>query len=435
MMVKKGKAEGTEISYATSGGYTAPVITPTRAMHYLKNVHLATQIENLQVQVFPGAPEISVEDENGEQDDALTEEIRDTACRVNLYPSMQISWYEVMGYGCSVKSPGYRRNGGKLEMTELRNLPAFRFSQYPSHGEVQNELMPGIVVNDVGETEVYQTSADGLSSVKINNFEIITDPTAPKPAGEAYVLPIYPLIAAINHANKAADQQVNRVGAPSIFAQLENASPDVATWARKFIKNWGKDTSFTIPAGVTFPDVKIRETKTAEERLKLLVTWIESYFNPTTVLQKGNSMGASDKGASQIWANYIAGTQSWIETAYEEFLKPLLTANGHENMCVKIRLKRPELDRSAEIREQIKVGVEAKALTTEEIRDNLSELKLKDTDDEVIAELKEQYAAPAIPAFGNVVPAEQLRAEEKVQKNIEKAYSNAEKKLIALLGE
>ena len=123
-MVKKGKAEGTEISYATSGGYTAPVVTPTRAMQFLKNVHLATQIENMQVQVFPGPPDISVEDENGEQDDALTEEMRETACRVCLYPSMQISWYEAMGYGCSVKSPGYRRNGGKLEMIELRNLPA-----------------------------------------------------------------------------------------------------------------------------------------------------------------------------------------------------------------------------------------------------------------------------------------------------------------------
>ena len=144
-------------------------------------------------------------------------------------------------------------------------------------------------------------------------------------------------------------------------------------------------------------------------------------------------MGASDKGASQIWANYIGGTQAWIEHAYEEFFKPLLEANGYENRFVKIRLKRPELDRSEEMREQIKVGVEAKAIDKEEIRDNLSELKLKDTTPELLTALDEQYKAPTITGFGNAVPAEQLRIEDKTQKNIEKAYSKAEKRLIKLL--
>jgi len=35
---------------------------------------------------------------------------------------------------------------------------------------------------------------------------------------------------------------------------------------------------------VAFPDVKIRENQTAADRLKLLRSWLEFYFNPTTVL-------------------------------------------------------------------------------------------------------------------------------------------------------
>jgi hypothetical protein len=435
-MVKKGKAEGDEASYNASGSYFAPAITPLKVSQYLKNVHLATQIENQQVQIFPGPPEITVVDENEEIDDPLTEWMRETGEKVSLYASMQISWFECLGYGCSVKSPGYQKKGGKLEMTEIRNLPAFRFSQYPGHGTVQNELVPGIVINDIGETEVYQASIDGAKQTRINNFALIIDPTAPKPAGEAYALPIYPLIAAINHTNKASDQQVNRIGAPIVFPQLERTTPEIVAWSKTFVQKWGKDTSFVIPDGVTFPDVKIRETRTAEDRLKLLVQWIESYFNPTTVLQKGNSMGASDKGASQVWANYIGGTQAWIEHVYERFFKPLLEANGYDNRYVKIRLKRPELDRSAEMREQIKIGIEGKAITTAEIRENLSELNLKDTDDEVLKELEEQYkSAPAPPMFGNVVPPQQQKQEETTEKRINRAHDKAEKRLLKLIGE
>lgn len=436
-MANKLKAEGDEISATASGGrYLAPAVTAENAARYLHNIHAATQIVNLQMQIFPGPPRIWVEDEKGEPDEKLTDWIKATAEKVMLYPAIQIAWYECMGFGCSVKSPGYSRAGGKYELTEIRNLPAVRFSQYPGRGDIQNELMPGIVVNGSDEVEVYQTSADGTTLNKINNFEIITDPTSPKPAGEAYLLPIYPIIAAIDHTNRASDQQVNRVGAPSVFVQLEEETPQIAEWAKKFVRRWGKDTSFVLPRGVSFPDVKIRETRTAEERLKTLVQWIESYFNPTTVLQKGNSMGASDTGAARVWANFIGGTQAWLESAFEDMFKPMLAANGYENRFVRIRFKRPELDRSAEVREQIKVGIEGKAITTEEIRDNLVELNLKDTDDEIIKKLEEQYkSAPVPPMFGNVTPPEQLKQEGTTEKRINRAHDKALKQLIALIGE
>jgi len=45
---------------------------------------------------------------------------------------------------------------------------------------------------------------------------------------------------------------------------------------------------------VAFPDVKIRENQTAADRLKLLRSWLEFYFNPTTVLRSG--AGTGDRG-------------------------------------------------------------------------------------------------------------------------------------------
>ena len=78
----------------------------------------------------------------------------------------------------------------------------------------------------------------------------------------------------------------------------------------------------------------------------------------------------------------------------------MLDANGYEGMSVKIRLKRPELDRSAEMREQIRLGYDSHAILPDEIRDNLNELKLRDTDDKLLAELKEAYKTPASSPFG-----------------------------------
>jgi len=424
------KSEGEVRLTIGDSGYTPQSVTPGNVTAFLQNIHISNQIQNLLVQVFPGPPDIWVEDVDGELDDDLTSWIKETAARVDLYASMRVSWYETIGYGCSVKSLGYTRRGGRYELTELRDLPAQTFGQYPGHGNVQNSLMPGIVI--VGdETEVWQTYDTSMKTQRIRNYQIVREPTTPQPAGRAYALPCYPVVAAINHSNKAADQQVERIGSPIILPQIEGTiTQDLKAWGDAFVKKWGRNTGFIIPPGITFPDVKIRESPAAKDRLDALISWIESYFNPTTVLKKtGDTIGGSDTQAGRIWAGFIGGTQSWIEQAYEAMLRPLLDRNGYEDRYIKIRLARPELDRSQERREQVRLGVEAKALTLEEIRDNLSELELSELSPGITAELRRQYPGPAASVFGNTVtPAEEeimQRTEEYLTK-----YNDAASKAI-----
>jgi len=104
----------------------------------------------------------------------------------------------------------------------------------------------------------------------------------------------------------------------------------------------------------------------------------------------------------RVWNNFIGGTQAWIEEQYEAFLQPLLAANGYDDLNVRIQLKRPELDRSTVIVEQLRVGIEGKALTLEDIRRNLSELDLGELTDEVRAELDTIYAAAPAALFENL---------------------------------
>jgi ribosomal protein L12E/L44/L45/RPP1/RPP2 len=112
--------------------------------------------------------------------------------------------------------------------------------------------------------------------------------------------------------------------------------------------------------------------------------------------QAGTTIGGTDSGAAEIWANFIAGTQAWLESAFEELFKPLLDANGYTDRYVRIRFKRPAAKRLEEVREQLKIGIAAGKLTTTEIRRNLTELDLDDTTPELIAELD---AVPEVPGL------------------------------------
>ena len=93
--------------------------------------------------------------------------------------------------------------------------------------------------------------------------------------------------------------------------------------------------------------------------------------------------------------------RAWIEEQYEAFLQPLLTANGYDDVFVRIQLKRPSTDRTGSMLEQLKVGIEGKALLPDDIRRNLPDLDLGEYTPELEAALKAAYAAPA-GIFGNL---------------------------------
>lgn len=436
-----GKATGEPVFVSALNEYTAPALTPELAYRYLtQNIHLGNNLVNMRAQIFPEEPVVDVVDLNENVDEAATVFIRAQWYAVQGYASMQRSWRECMGFGCSVKSPGYGVKGGRFVLIEIRDLPAITFRNPPltaaTLNGVANGLMPGISYDSAtGEIEVWQTLSDGLKKERIKNFVIIRDPATPAPAGLAYCLPCYPVISAIDNANKAADQQVMRTGAPLIFPQLTTMSGDMKTWGEQFIKRWGKNVGFVLPPGVTFANPMIHESDSANVRLDKLIKWIDGYFNPTTVLRKeGSSIGGTDMAMMAVWNNFIAGTQAWLEYAYEEMLNPVLKANGYNERYVRIRLKRPQLDRATERREQVKIGILGKALLPEEIRKNLTELDLPDLDDELRSRLDAAYAnaQPTNPfgfptnltdqPFGNVAPAKPENTE---------AYLDTEDKLVA----
>ena len=118
--------------------------------------------------------------------------------------------------------------------------------------------------------------------------------------------------------------------------------------------------------------------------------------------------------------------ETWIIKVFQAALE----WNGYNGYEVHIELKRPSIDRSAERREQVKLAIEGKAITIDEIRDNLPELELREMSDEVRAELSELYKATSpVMTFGNVTPGF-TKKEDKEIVNIEDEYLNIDTKLM-----
>ena len=426
-------------------------VTPENIPRFQSNIHYQDALCDITRQVYTAPPEIWVTDAEGEQDDALTADTIRQFEETNAWDIMQFIIPDVYGWGASIISPSVELRGGRYELTELRHLPAESFRWLPPNAGLEfivpNPLLPGIGVRPDNSVEVWQTNLRDGMQIPITNCRIIRLHGTPEPSGAAFMYPCYFLLAMIDFAMQAEVQQVNRVGAPILLPKVsEEASEEeyaaLQDWFKQFGRKWGKDTACLIPPGIEFPSLNIREGTVAQQFVNQCVDWIRAFTNPMAQMQQanGSGIGSSDSGRMEMWATYIASLQSLAEHWLEELFNHVLRANGYAEHHTHIRLKRPSVDRSALKLSYIQAGVAAKAITTEEVRDNMTDiLELKQTTPELIRELEVQYPA-VMSLFGNVsedVPnfsKAEDRIMAKTQERILEANDKANKAIGRIMG-
>lgn len=425
-------------------------VTPENIPRFQANLHYQDALSDITRQVYTAPPEVWVSDAEGEQDDALTAETIRQFEAVNAWDVMQFVISDVYGWGASIISPGIEKRGGKYELAELRHLPAESFRWMPPNAGLEfivpNPLLPGIGVRPDGTVEVWQTNLINGTQTLIENCRIIRLHGTPEPSGAAFMYPTYFLLAMIDFAMQAEVQQVNRVGAPILLPKVsEEASEEeyaaLQDWFRQFGKSWGKDTASLIPPGIEFPTLNIREGTVAQQFTAKCVDWIRAFTNPMSQMQQANGagIGSSDSGRMEMWATYIGSLQSVAERWLEELFDYIHKANGYADYHTHIRLKRPSVDRSALKLQYIQAGVSAKVLTTEEVRDNMTDvLELKETTPELIRELEVQYpmimsmfnTADIVPNFSKA----EDRIMAKTQEQIIEANEKADQAINRIMG-
>lgn len=410
------------------------------------NIHYQDALCDITRQVYQMPPEVWVTDKDGEQDDALTAEVLQQFEATNAWDVMQFIVPDVYGWGACIISPGIEKRGGKYVLTELRHLPPESFRMTPPNLTLDysapNPLLPGIGIRTDGTVEAWQTNFQTGTQTSIENYRLIRLHGTPEPSGAAFMYPVYFLIAMIDYAMQAEVQQVNRVGAPVLLPKVSDEASEeeyaaLQGWFREFGKSWGKDTASLIPPGIEFPTLNVREGTVAQQFVNQCVDWIRAFCNPMSQMQQANGagIGSSDSGRMEMWAAYIASLQSLSEHWLEELFDYVLQANGYADYHTHIRLKRPSVDRSALKLQYIQAGVAAKAITTEEVRDNMTDvLELKETTPELIRELETQY--PMVMSMFNT--AEDVpnfsRAEDRIMSKTQEQIIEANEKANRAIG-
>lgn len=382
MAKKTYKAEG-EARSLTSQRYSTPAAVKDGrdVVRMSQNIYLAQQLCNLESQLFPLEPEITVLDGDNNKVDDLTIRYKNMFLKAGLEKSVHVTFYEYMLYGCSVKTFTVFESKGVFYLDEIKDLPADTFYNSPecvTNYDTPNPLMRGLVVDEqTGALIAEQCIGNSNTRVRIENFAIMKEPSAPEPYGEAYCLPLYPIIAQIDQADRALSAQIHRVGTPLIFPKMSDESPEnvqaLNSWASKFLTKWGQNSGFLIPRGIELVSPNIYESSGAYERLESLKEAIAGFFNPTIVLRHAETgIGGSDAGAQRIYYNFIRYTQRWICKCYEQIGDNFLQANGYKGYTLHIKFPSVEPQNVEQIIAALNLLIQANAVTPEEIRRNLT---------------------------------------------------------------
>ncbi len=381
-----------------------PPFAPSEIAELARNPHLAHHINTLIPQIFPAPPQVHVVDQDGnEPNPDLSRAISDSAADTGLYASMRRAYIDCMLYGCAVRSVSVtaKEDGKYVRIAEIRDLPAASFANPPQDGMgardiVPNSLMPGLRYRD-GKPVAYQTDPYTQQNRILKNWDVICDPDKPQPFGEAYCMPIYPILDSIAIAEAALDMAVQRRGSPALTLKVKDDLPaslidkvgEITNKGAEFVRKWGMNSGGILPRGIEPAAVStaIIDGQDARDRLQDLDALLDSFFSPTSALSPGRAdtqslFGASQQSRAQIWRAHIAGQQAWIEKAYEQMLENggLLTANGcPDEWHLEIRFERPaEYDINTRRLSELGLAIQAGVIGRSELRSHLDSLDLQD---------------------------------------------------------
>lgn len=392
---------------AVSSAWREPgKVIPENIAGFASNIHIADQVNNQTRQVYPEVPEQWVTTPDGDTDEQLTQWLRERYERLNCFNIQRCVLPDTYIWGCMPYSVGIvMNNRGAYDISEIRRLPPESFTRAPpiitQNTITPNPLMPGIIIDDTGAVQAWQTDPAAGTQTQINNIQFVKAPGAPTPSGAAYLYPCYFIVARMEFAAQAQIQQVSRIGAPRMIPKVVDDATDddyenLKKWFSSVGKFWdGKNNSVLIPPGIEFPTLNIKEGTVATGYMNQCVEWIRNYCNPMSDLTSTSGLGQSDAGRMEMWCNFISAEQTLSEKWLEHIFDYVLEANGWEGYKTHIELKRPSIDRSAIKLQALNQAVASGAITKEEIRDNLTEiLEIKEWSPEIDAELSssQQYS-------------------------------------------
>ena len=363
--------------------------------------------------IFTDRVTVEVRDLEGNLDEELTDKLVSFCNRpeVMLNEKMQIAFDDIFWYGMSFFNPVWSEEDGEWILSELRSLDATSFASSPPIDNgftAQGELLKGVVRNEKGIMECWQTPGGYADPVLIENIYVLKDPTNRNIAGMPVVLPLVPIFEMLNFAWTAQMQGVNRVGAPVMFIKVDQATGDDVAYAQEILKNWGKDTAFQLRSNMEMIEPAFSENQTANETIEMLFRLCLEFSSPMSMLGNEGRLISGGKGAEQnLLQSYIRGYQMWLEFQFENLLKKYLEYNLYEDRYIVVDIPTPETDKSELKLKQATVAFQLKVADQQELRELLELPRLAEEEMRQVNEFwKAMAPEPMLPAQFKETPKE-----------------------------
>lgn len=407
------KESGVVYISSTGSYFTAPEITVDQIVDLHSNVYargLADKQNNL---IFTDKYYLEVRDADGNQDEDLELDMTKMcdAPNVKLWAAMQIGDNEGFWYGCGLFNPVWEYVDNIYTLTKLRHLPSNSFGSAPMVGltDVYSKLLEGITLNENNEVEYWQTQDDTGTPVKVDNVFMVKDPISTELAGTSTIVPVVPIISMLKYTWDSQMKQVNRTGTKILFIKVTdpqgpstlNGNVGDIEAAKEILKYWGSNTAFPLRGNMEIIDPQIKDDSNSLEIIEALNQMLIDYVSPIDVMTAGNDsarLGGSDSQRLELILRYIKSRHSAIEESFQVLLQTYLDVNGYEGYTVTIHIPAPEIDTSEIDIKRADMGLKAKALKPNEIRELIGQEPLDETE---LAELEEYYTRvqPEMPAF------------------------------------
>lgn len=387
------------VVYISQSGvfWSQPDVTAATIMEALSDEYLREQLDKASSKIFNGMYSLNVRDQDGETDEELADTLSAMIERpkVALWSRMKQCWEDVWTLGAFIIRPVWGRVGGETVLQSVLRFPPESFASPPADAyDAYGDVLQGVVLNEAGETEFWQTQGDMGEPVMLRpGVQLFKDPSSTRLAGTSRASYMVPLIKMRRFCADSQMQKVNRIASPIFFMKVTNPVGDDKSYAQAVLKNWGKDTAFQLRPNMEVVTLDLTDNETALNTIHWLEGRIEAPFRGASNLDKeGSSIGgnaAAQKDESDDW---VAGQRTMIEDLFEGLLQEYLDLNGYEGYTVELQIA---VKRSApgdlELR-QAQLGYQSRTLSVNEVRERLGAPELSDED---LAELAGQWDAIA----------------------------------------
>jgi len=404
---------------------------------YKSDVYAEKIANNLSNLVFQGPYILNVLDPKGNSREDIAEWFRVMLQDIDFEEKLNTDWNALVTYGSFIFSDTIEEKDGKIQVTEIRDLPPETFGTAGSYNTdaVYGKILKGIVRESDGTIHYWQDQQTGtVEIIPCHHFK------SPKYSynvdGIPLLAPVYKLIPKLGFAWDGLMQANGRANALFIRdnKQTGGVMPDNKTsrwgYINTILKTLNRNNWFGLPAEMEPVELKGPVSKISIDTIELLTKLIIGLYSSSDFVSKGDGtlIGGSTTGETNLFKNSIIGLQNKLLKPWIIYFNQILEWNMFTGFKVELLLPEPEF-KNEEL--DFQKGLEILKAYTEKgaVIGSMNEVRtfwgLEDADPEFLTKAGQEWSEATVkqesePIEEEVPEKEGIQEEDEIKEDIKK---------------